>query len=122
MAAGHVPELKGRPFWLVDPLGRHKEFIKRNGEFHGRTSPDRGRPRRSGIVLAPVPDTLWRGDAARRRQERERRRLHAITTRTPPADGLTAFASRSTRSTATSTSGSATTASPSPSASRPARR
>ena len=33
MAAGHVPSLDGRPFWLVDPLDGTKEFISRNGEF-----------------------------------------------------------------------------------------
>jgi 3'(2'), 5'-bisphosphate nucleotidase len=33
VAAGRVPTLTGRPFWLVDPLDGTKEFLSRNGEF-----------------------------------------------------------------------------------------
>ena len=61
MAAGHVPELKGRPFWLVDPLDGTKEFIKRNGEFTVNIALIQDGRSTLGIVLAPVPDTLWRG-------------------------------------------------------------
>ena len=32
-SAGHLPELSGARFWLVDPLDGTKEFISRNGEF-----------------------------------------------------------------------------------------
>ena len=60
MAAGHVPKLDGRPFWLVDPLDGTKEFIKRNGEFTVNIALiDGGRPV-LGIVLAPATDVLWR--------------------------------------------------------------
>src|ERR1700744_5290084 len=34
MAAGHVPKLDDRPFWLVDPLDGTKEFLKRNRKFN----------------------------------------------------------------------------------------
>ena len=97
MAAGHVPELKRRPFWLVDPLDGTKEFIKRNGEFTVNIALiENGRPT-LGIVLAPVPrHAVARRRRARRRQEREGRRLHADhDARTPPPAGLTACASRS---------------------------
>jgi len=33
VAAGRIPSLDGKAFWLVDPLDGTKEFIKRNGEF-----------------------------------------------------------------------------------------
>ena len=97
MAAGHVPELNGRPFWLVDPLDGTKEFIKRNGEFTVNIGLiENGRPT-LGIVLAPVPDTLWRGADGLGADKSERGgAFTTISVRTPPAAGLTAFASRST--------------------------
>jgi 3'(2'), 5'-bisphosphate nucleotidase len=97
MAAGHVPKLEGRPFWLVDPLDGTKEFIKRNGEFTVNIALiEAGKPT-LGIVLAPVPDTLWRGDAELGADKSEKAGAFTpIAVRTPPAAGLTAFASRST--------------------------
>lgn len=97
MAAGHVPQLDGRPFWLVDPLDGTKEFIKRNGEFTVNIAlVEAGKPV-LGIVLAPVPDTLWRGDAGLGADKSDKGgAFTAIAVREPPAAGLTAFASRST--------------------------
>ncbi|WP_296387018.1 3'(2'),5'-bisphosphate nucleotidase CysQ [Reyranella sp.] len=96
MAAGHVPKLDGRPFWLVDPLDGTKEFIKKNGEFTVNIAlVEAGKPT-LGIVLAPVPDTLWRGDAELGADKSEKGgAFHAIAVRTPPASGLVACASRS---------------------------
>ena len=96
MAAGHVPKLDGRPFWLVDPLDGTKEFIKRNGEFTVNIAlVEAGKPT-LGIVLAPVPDTLWRGDAELGADKSDKGgAFTAITTRRAPADGLVACASRS---------------------------
>jgi 3'(2'), 5'-bisphosphate nucleotidase len=97
MAAGRVPKLNGGPFWLVDPLDGTKEFIKRNGEFTVNIALiENGRPT-LGIVLAPATDTLWRGAAGLGADKSEKGgAFTAIATRTPPAAGLTAFASRST--------------------------
>ena len=97
MAAGHVPKLDGQPFWLVDPLDGTKEFIKRNGEFTVNIAlVEDGRPT-LGIVLAPVPDTLWRGDAELGADKSDKGGAFTpIGVREPPAEGLTAFASRST--------------------------
>ena len=97
MAAGHVPSLDGRPFWLVDPLDGTKEFIKRNGEFTVNIAlVEDGKPT-LGVVLAPVPGTLWRGDAALGADKSVRGGAFVpIAVRKPPAAGLTAFASRST--------------------------
>jgi 3'(2'), 5'-bisphosphate nucleotidase len=48
-------------------------------------------------VLAPVPDTLWRGDAALGADKSDHGGAFVpIAVRKPPANGLTAFASRST--------------------------
>jgi 3'(2'), 5'-bisphosphate nucleotidase len=96
MAAGHVPVLDGRPFWLVDPLDGTKEFIKRNGEFTVNIALiEDGKPT-LGIVLAPAQDTLWRGDIAFGADKSEKDgAFSAITTRRAPAGGLIACASRS---------------------------
>ncbi|HTR83986.1 MAG TPA: 3'(2'),5'-bisphosphate nucleotidase CysQ [Reyranella sp.] len=97
MAAGHVPKLDGRPFWLVDPLDGTKEFIKRNGEFTVNIALiDRAKPV-LGIVLAPATDTLWRGASDLGADKSEHGgAFTAIHVRRAPAEGLTAYASRST--------------------------
>src|ERR1700742_1226647 len=95
MAAGRVPVLNGGPFWLVDPLDGTKEFIKRNGEFTVNIAlVEAGKPT-LGVVLAAGPDTLWRGDVELGADKSEKGgAFHPIAVRTPPAAGLTAFASR----------------------------
>jgi 3'(2'), 5'-bisphosphate nucleotidase len=97
MAAGHVPKLDGRPFWLVDPLDGTKEFIKRNGEFTVNIALiEDGKPI-LGIVLAPVPDVLWRGTKGMGADRSENGGAFTpISVRKPPAPGLTCLASRST--------------------------
>lgn len=97
MAAGRLPNLTGGAFWLVDPLDGTKEFIKRNGEFTVNIGLiEHGKPT-LGIVLAPVTETLWRGVASLGADKSEAGgAFHKIKTRTPPPEGLTAFASRST--------------------------
>lgn len=96
MAAGRVPTLNGGPFWLVDPLDGTKEFIKKNGEFTVNIAlVDEGRPV-LGIVLAPDPDTLWRGAAGIGADKSEKGGpFGTIATRRAPAQGLVACASRS---------------------------
>ena len=96
MAAGHVPKLDGSPFWLVDPLDGTKEFIKRNGEFTVNIAlVENGKPT-LGIVLAPVPDTLWRGDVELGADKStEGGAFATIRVREAPAAGLVACASRS---------------------------
>ena len=98
MAAGHVPKLDGRPFWLVDPLDGTKEFIKRNGEFTVNIA----------LIEDGQADARHRARAGARHAVARRRRAWAPTrartaapsrrsaVRTPPAAGLTACASRST--------------------------
>src|ERR1700744_4884450 len=95
-AAGVSPEVRGGIFWLVDPLDGTKEFIKRNGEFTVNIALiEDGKPT-LGIVLAPVPETLWRGDAQLGADMSEKDGgFTAISTRDAPSGGLIACASRS---------------------------
>lgn len=57
-------------FWLVDPLDGTREFVNKNGEFTTNIGLiDHGLPV-AGIVVAPVPDLVYRagdGDAVVRR-------------------------------------------------------
>ncbi len=99
MAAGRVPTLNGggAPFWLVDPLDGTKEFIKRNGEFTVNIALIDQRKPLLGVVLAPATGTLWRGIVGDGADKSENGgAFTVIRTRRPPAEGLTAFASRST--------------------------
>lgn len=96
VAAGRIPSLDGKAFWLVDPLDGTKEFIKRNSEFTVNIAlVENGRPI-LGIVLAPATDTLWRGAKGLGADKREGKGAFTpMKTRTPPSEGLTACASRS---------------------------
>lgn len=97
VAAGRTPFVGEGPFWLVDPLDGTKEFIKRLDEFTVNIALiETGRPI-LGVVLAPAMDTLWRGAAGMGADRSEHGGAFIdIRTRTPPDEGLTAFASRST--------------------------
>ena len=97
MAAGRLPGLDGGPFWLVDPLDGTKEFIKKNGEFTVNIALVEDGKVTLGIVLAPATDTLWRGASGLGADKsQDGGAFIRITTRSPPPEGLTAFASRST--------------------------
>ena len=98
VAAGHVPTLDGRPFFLVDPLDGTREFIGRNGEFTVNIAlVQDGSPTAAVVYLPALDETFWtagddvawrvRGGAAPER----------IACRRPGDDGLVAIASRSHR-------------------------
>lgn len=104
VAAGRVPVVTDR-FFLVDPLDGTREFISHRDEFTVNIALiENGEPV-LGVVFAPARRELFWGDV------RTGRAGHidadpdgtmpsmgsAISTRTPPAEGLTAVASRSHR-------------------------
>ena len=66
VAAGHVPEIDGRPFFLVDPLDGTKEFISRNGEFTVNIALiEDGAPTAGVVHLPALDETFWTaGDGA----------------------------------------------------------
>jgi len=64
VAAGRVPSVEGRPFWLVDPLDGTKEFVRRNGEFTVNIALVEDGRLVLGVVLAPATGRLWRGVVA----------------------------------------------------------
>lgn len=109
VAAGHVPAILGTTsadrFFLVDPLDGTKEFVSRRDEFTVNIALVEAGVPVMGVVFAPARRELYWGDV------RAARAGHidadpdgtmpsmgnAIQARTPPADGLTAVASRSHR-------------------------
>ncbi len=54
VAAGHVPAVDGRPFFLVDPLDGTREFISRNGEFTVNIALIEGGVPTAGVVHLPA--------------------------------------------------------------------
>jgi len=94
-ADGHIPDITGTPFWLVDPLDGTKEFVSRNGEFTVNIALiEHGAPVLGAVHAPAIGETYWAsaggafariGDAA----------AINISCRQPPAKGLTAYVSRS---------------------------
>jgi 3'(2'), 5'-bisphosphate nucleotidase len=98
VASGHVPDLKDRPFWLVDPLDGTKEFLSRNGEFTVNIALIEGRDPVLGVVLAPARGQAWWGARGKGAMARDADGgARAITARKTPAGGSVAIASRSHR-------------------------
>jgi 3'(2'), 5'-bisphosphate nucleotidase len=98
VAAGHVPEIGGGPFWLVDPLDGTKEFLSRNGEFTVNIALVQAREPVLGVVLAPARAQAWWGACGKGATARAADgRTRAISVRKAPAGALVAIASRSHR-------------------------
>ncbi|MBI5164989.1 MAG: 3'(2'),5'-bisphosphate nucleotidase CysQ [Magnetospirillum sp.] len=97
-AAGHIPDVSGGTFWLVDPLDGTKEFVKRNGEFTVNIALIEGGRPVLGVVLAPALGLLWSGagpgTATAEAADGQRR---TIAVRRPPASGARVLTSRSHR-------------------------
>ena len=98
-AAGHVPEVSGKRFWLVDPLDGTREFISRNGEFTVNIALiEDGRPV-AGVVHAPALAKTWfgagdgQGPGTATLSEAGRPPV-AIQARPIPSEGATIVASR----------------------------
>ncbi|MBL8674871.1 MAG: 3'(2'),5'-bisphosphate nucleotidase CysQ [Rhodospirillales bacterium] len=97
VAAGRMPDVRGGPFWLVDPLDGTKEFLKRNGEFTVNIALVEDGRVALGVVSQPTIDTTWRGVVGLGAEiVVDRAPPRPIATRRPPAAGYTVFASRST--------------------------
>ena len=59
-AAGEIPEVGGRPFFLVDPLDGTREFIGRHGEFTVNIALIEDGVPTAGVVHLPAFDeTFW---------------------------------------------------------------
>jgi 3'(2'), 5'-bisphosphate nucleotidase len=92
---GPLPALGSR-FFLVDPLDGTRGFVERNGEFTVNIALIEAGAAVAGVVYAPDARLLYAGEigegALRSRYGGE---FEQIAARSPPAEGLTAVASRS---------------------------
>jgi 3'(2'), 5'-bisphosphate nucleotidase len=106
VTAGHVPDIEGRPFFLVDPLDGTKGFIKGRREFTINIALIEARRPVFGLLYAPaLADfyvTLGPAEAANARLEpgSSARRLadcglEPIRTRVPDPNALLALVSQS---------------------------
>ena len=94
VSAGHVPDVSGGPFWLVDPLDGTKEFISRNGEFTVNIAlVDDGVPV-LGVVHLPALDVTYVGSPGLA-ERRDADGVTQIAVRPVPHDGFDVLTSRS---------------------------
>jgi 3'(2'), 5'-bisphosphate nucleotidase len=61
MSTGHVPDISGGEFWLVDPLDGTKEFIKKIPEFTVNIGLIRDGKPVLGVVYSPASNHLYAG-------------------------------------------------------------
>lgn len=96
-SAGHLPDVQGTPFWLVDPLDGTKEFISRNGEFTVNIALIENNRPVLGVVYLPVKGVTYMGAVAGAFVQQDGGERREISCRRPPSDGLVAVVSRSHR-------------------------
>jgi 3'(2'), 5'-bisphosphate nucleotidase len=96
IAAGALPDISGRRFWLVDPLDGTREFLSRKGEFTVNVALiEDGRPT-LGVVHAPAMElTFAAAGALPATRERAGGSPEPILARVPPAEGKVVVVSRS---------------------------
>jgi 3'(2'), 5'-bisphosphate nucleotidase len=61
VAAGRVPDVEGKSFFLVDPLDGTKEFINKRDDFTVNIALIKEGVPVAGIVYAPAKGTAWTG-------------------------------------------------------------
>jgi len=98
VAAGHIPDISGGRYWLVDPLDGTKEFINRNGEFTVNIGLIEDRRPVMGVVFAPARERLfYAAGPGQAFAEEGGSPARPIGVRAAAEDGLTVVASRSHR-------------------------
>jgi 3'(2'), 5'-bisphosphate nucleotidase len=95
--AGQVPEVAGRPFWLVDPLDGTKQFVQRQGEFTVNIALIEDRRPLLGVVHAPALSRTYWGSPLGAFAATDGGAVEPIACRPMPASGVVAVASRSHR-------------------------
>ena len=102
VAAGQVPEVRGKPFFLVDPLDGTKEFISHSREFTVNIAlVEEGAPTAGVVHLPALDETFWTAGDGVAWRARGGGAAERIACRRPEPSGLVAIASRSHRSPAT---------------------
>lgn len=92
--AGHVPDVAGKNFWLVDPLDGTKEFIQRIPEFTVNIALIENSEPVLGVVYAPASNLLYAGTVPGGAFVEEHGERRAISARRVDPDGITVALSR----------------------------
>ena len=101
-AAGDVPEVTGRRFFLVDPLDGTREFINRNDEFTVNIGlVEHGVPTAGVIHVPALDETYWTAGDGVAWRARGAGAAERIACRRPGERGPVVVASRSHRNAAT---------------------
>ncbi len=95
---GHIPDVSGSPYWLVDPLDGTKEFISRNGEFTVNIGLIENGTPILGAVYAPVIGMTYIGGAPGAFCQSGDGDFATMSCRALPEKGVVALVSRSHRS------------------------
>ncbi len=95
VAAGNMPNIQDKPFWLIDPLDGTKEFVSKSGQFTVNIALiENGVPVLGVVHLPASKDTFIATRAGSFAQYGGEGKAVQITCRRPPEDGLTAIASK----------------------------
>ena len=94
VAAGHIPDISGGTFFLVDPLDGTKDFITGSGGFTVNIALLKDFIPVMGIILAPVTGALYYGAESSAFRRSKEGYDTAITVRRSPDEGLTVVASK----------------------------
>ena len=101
-AAGNIPDVWGRPFFLVDPLDGTREFINRNDEFTVNIGlVEHGAPTAGVIHVPALDETYWTAGDGVAWRALAGGPAERIACRRPGDRGLVVVASRSHRNSAT---------------------
>lgn len=95
VSEGNMPDITGKPFWLIDPLDGTKEFVSRSGQFTVNIALiENGVPTLGVVHLPASGDTFIATRAGSFAQYGGEGKAVQITCRRPPKDGLVAIASK----------------------------
>lgn len=92
--AGHIPDISGGRFFLVDPLDGTREFITGGGDFTVNIALMENFKPVMGIIFAPVSNALYYGAEGRAFCAVGGETPRAVSVRPAPAAGLTVVASK----------------------------
>lgn len=94
VADGHIPDISGGRFFLVDPLDGTKEFITGGGDFTVNIALLENFVPVMGVIYAPVSGLLYYGAGAQAFVSDNGKPAKQIRVRPAPPEGITVVASK----------------------------
>ncbi len=94
VADGHIPDISGGRFFLVDPLDGTKEFITGGGDFTVNIALLENFVPVMGVIYAPVSGLLYYGAGAQAFVSDNGKHAKQIRVRSAPPEGITVVAGK----------------------------